>query len=79
MLRYFGLCKAAWRPRFCREIGGGGFVVNAKTIFTRSLGEAAILPLPRTGVSASVRAEIRAFMRPDRLKSNVPGPICAQV
>src|SRR5580700_4792158 len=73
MLCYFGLCKAAWRPRFCREIGGGGFVVNAKGIFTRSLGAAAILPLPRTGVSASVRAEIRSLkIRPHRHK--MPSP-----
>src|SRR5580698_8852163 len=80
MLRYFGLCKAAWRPRFCREIGGGGFVVNAKGIFTRSLGGLAILPLPRTGVSASVRAEIRSLKTsPDRLENAKPGPICAQV
>src|SRR5580698_4811078 len=80
MLRYFGLCKAAWRPRFCREIGGGGFVVNAKGIFTRSLGGLAILPLPRTGVLRECpRRKWRLMTRPDRLKNDEPGPICAQV
>src|SRR5580700_2256403 len=73
MLRYFGLCKAAWRPRFCREIGGGGFVVNAKTIFTRSLGGAAILPLPRTGVLRECpRRNLRLNERPHRLKTTSP-------
>src|SRR5580700_8886046 len=45
-------------PNFGREIGGGGFVVNAKGGFTASSGGRVILPLPRTVDSASVRAGI---------------------
>ena len=74
MLRYFGFCKAAWRPRFCREIGGGGFVVNAK----RHL-HALVRPALRfchcqgQAFRASVRAEIRALTRaPDR--HQMPSP-----
>ena len=54
------LFKASARRRgrldYGRDIGGGGFVVNARRPFTRSLGGVSILPLPSGGVSASVRA-----------------------
>jgi hypothetical protein len=60
--RYLGLCEATKKPAHDRpdsagEIRGGGFIVNATAAFTRSLGEALILPLPRQLDSASVRDE----------------------
>src|SRR5690242_353431 len=41
-----------------RDIGGGGFLVNARPVFTRSLDIAPNPPLPSEYDSASVRAKI---------------------
>ena len=68
MQRYLRLLHGdGGRLDYGRDIGGGGFVVNARRPFTRSLGGASILPLPSGGVSASVRAG-----NPRQSKANCP-------
>src|ERR1022692_4088322 len=53
----FGLLQGdSGRLDYERDIGGGGFVVNARGLFTRSLSDGVIQPLPSEGDSASVRA-----------------------
>src|ERR1700728_3351300 len=77
-----GFCNVIGAPKDrCREIGGGGFIVNVRLFFTPSLGAGPILPLPSGYDSASVRAAKTPLLQgalPLYPKDRIPWPLFAR-